>query len=165
MATSNSTSQKLSINPTAPPKMESNMLSVSIWRSDATAARAQRRADGDLFLPRGRASQKEIGDVRARDQEDAPNRAEENEERRPHRAHEPFVQDRQMRLPAFVRFVKRLPELRVDRVDLRLGLLQFDAGLHARDGGIGAVAARLVGEIHARGRPDLRVLRKLEAAG
>ena len=46
--------------------------------NDPAAARAESGAERDLLLPDGGAGEKEVGDIRARDQEHAADRAEEN---------------------------------------------------------------------------------------
>ena len=61
-----------------------------------------RRANGDFFVTRGARASKEIGDIRAGDQKDETDRAEEHEQRWAHRAHESILQDKQLRVPAFV---------------------------------------------------------------
>ena len=48
----------------------SSVPSLSNWRDEPTAARAERQPDGDFLLPRGRARQQQIRDVRARDEQD-----------------------------------------------------------------------------------------------
>ena len=49
---------------------------------DAAAARAEREARRDLLPPSGRTHEKEIGDVRARDQQDEANDAHQDQQRR-----------------------------------------------------------------------------------
>ena len=48
------------------------------------ACAADRHPDGELFLTAGRAGQEQRGDVRARDQQDEADRAEQHQQRRPH---------------------------------------------------------------------------------
>ena len=48
------------------------------------ACAADRHPDGELFLAAGRARQEQRGDVRAGDQQDEADRAEQHQQRRPH---------------------------------------------------------------------------------
>ena len=50
---------------------------------DAAASRADGRADRDLALAARRAHEQQVGDVRARDQQDEADGAEQDPERRP----------------------------------------------------------------------------------
>ena len=58
------------------------------------APRAERLADRDLAVARGRARQQQVGDVRARDEHDEADGAEEDVERRLHVAHRVVLQRR-----------------------------------------------------------------------
>ena len=68
------------ITPTTPPATESTVLSVSSWRTSRHAAGAQRRAHGELAIAAQHPREREVGDVRARDQQNQPRRAEQNQQ-------------------------------------------------------------------------------------
>src|SRR2546423_1936379 len=90
---------------------------------DTATARSHRGADRDFLLARGAASEKKIGHVRTGDQQDEPHSAEKRKERRLCFAHDSFVKNREIRVPAFVCIGKFLCVLRVDRADTGLRLL------------------------------------------
>ena len=67
--------------PRTPPIIESTTLSVSSWRMIRAAARAHRRADGDLAPANGRAHEQQVRDVGARNQQDEGHRADQHPQR------------------------------------------------------------------------------------
>ena len=159
---SRSVSQMLRRSPAIPPIAESRMLSVSICRRHARAARAHRGPDRNFLLPRGAAGEEEIGHVRAGNEQHESDGAEKREEGWLHLPNEPFVERRKRGVPAFVRLVKLLGELRVDRADASLRLLQIDAGIQTRDRRPRAIIARFFREIDRARHPNLGLLREFK---
>ena len=89
---------------------------------DARAAGAERGADGELFAPRERASEQQVGDVRAGDQEHEGDGGEEHDERHPHVADDQLLQRHDDGTPPGVGLGILLLEALRDRVHLRLRL-------------------------------------------
>ena len=106
-----------------PPTTASTRLSVSTCRTIAPPARAERGAQGELRAPRGAPHQQQVGDVGAGDEQHQPDRAEQDQQRRPGVLHDVVVQ--RHRPDPEVRgrvLLELLPELGGDPVHLGLGL-------------------------------------------
>jgi hypothetical protein len=71
--------------------------------ADAPAPRAQRRADGQLPLARAGAHQREVGHVRAGNEQHEPDRRQGQRQRPPRVARHQLVQRRERDRPAVVR--------------------------------------------------------------
>ena len=71
--------------------------------NESSPARAQRGPNGEFAMARGGAGEKEIGDVRAGDEEDAADRAEQGVEHGAHIAHCVIEHRRHHDAPAFIR--------------------------------------------------------------
>ena len=99
----------------------------------ARAACAEREAQRNFLLPHRRARQQQVGDVRARDQQNERDRAEENEQGRFDVADELLVQRPHPDPDARVVLRILLFQPRGDRRHLGLRLLPRHAGLRARD--------------------------------
>ena len=134
----------LRTSPAAPPICrEQNALRQHLPQN-ARAARAHRGPDRNFLLPRGAAGEEEIGYVRAGNQQHESDGAKERKEGWFYLANEPFVESRNKHVPAFVRLVKLLGELRIDGAETSLRLLQIDTGIQTRDRRPHPVIARFV---------------------
>ena len=93
-----------------------------------SAAGADGGADGDLFLPRGRAREQQVRDIRGRDQQHAADRAQQHDEPGLQlRVHEEVVEIHQLDSP-LLRLRILLAYVSRDDVHLGLGLLERRAG-------------------------------------
>ena len=127
--------------------------------NDSFAAGPQRGADRNFLLPRGATGEEEIGYVRAGNQQHESDGTEEREEGWFYLANEPFVERRNRHVPAFVRLVKLLVELRIDGAETSLRLLQIDTGVQTRDRRPYPVIARFVPRVDRGRHPNLGLLR------
>ena len=93
---------------------------------DARTLRTERDAHGDLPLPRRCAREHEVGGVGAGDEQHHGDRGEQHQQQRPACADDVVVQRNDQHAPAHIAFVLAR-ELRHDRVQLRLCLIQRDA--------------------------------------
>ena len=126
---------------------------------NTSAARPHRGPNRNFFLSRGAAGEEEIGHVRAGNQQHESDGAEERKEGWFYLANEPLVERRNKHVPAFVRLVKLLGELRIDGTETSLRVLQIDTGIQTRDRGPHAVIARFIREIDRARHPNLGLLR------
>ena len=110
-------------------------------------------------MPRGAAGEEEIGYIRAGNEEHESDGAKEREEGRFYLPNEPFPERRKKHVPTLVRLVKLLVELRIDRAETSLGLLQIDTGIQTCDRRPHAVIAGFVPEIDRARDPNLGLLR------
>ena len=83
--------------PSPPPASARTRLSASICTTSRRAAGAERGADRDLALAHRGAHEQQVGDVRARDQDDDADRGEQRQQRRPDAADDLLVQPRRLR--------------------------------------------------------------------
>ena len=98
-----------------------------------TPARAQGRAHRHFRLSSGSPRQQQVGDIRARDQKDEPNRAEQHQHRLADIADHRFLQRKRRHADVAVGVWILLFESAADRLDFSGGLLWGDARLQARD--------------------------------
>ena len=94
-------------------------------------------------MPRGTPREEKVRYVRAGDEEHQSDGAEECEKGWFHLPNETFVERPKRNVPALVRLVKLLVELRVDAAHASLRLLQIDVGIETGDRRPRAVIARL----------------------
>ena len=92
-------------SPSAPPASASTHAFDEELRDDAAAAGAEGDAHGDLALTRQRARQQQVGDVRARDQQDEADGAGENQHGAAHAADHLFLQRHDAEREAAVRWI------------------------------------------------------------
>src|SRR3989441_603668 len=97
-------------------------VTTSIWR-----VRADRRANGHLFLADGAARQQQVRDVGAGDQQDGRDRAQEHDEPEPIVANETIPQEMHPCAARLVRF--RIGECQPGGDRLELGLRLLDPGV------------------------------------
>lgn len=124
---------------------------------DAHAARAERRAENDLFFPGRGTGEQEVGDVRACDQQDEADGAEKDQERGPDLADELLTEGEDLgrAAPVVLRVLGRA--LGRDGLHLGPGRVERRAGFQARHHG--EEAAELSGLAlrgHRENRPDFR---------
>ena len=96
--------------PNAPPTTASTTLSVSSWRRSRAATRAERETDRHLAMPRRRAREQHVRDVRAGDEQHEPDGAEQHQECRADVADDHGVERRDRHVA--IRPGKRLLEVR-----------------------------------------------------
>ena len=127
--------------------------------NEPAAARAERRAQGNFLPARRRARQQQIRHVRARDQQDDGDGAQQHHQRTAGVADDFLLQGAKRRAEAvaIVAWMIGL-ERRRHGVEIRLGLLAADAGLQARERRIAVRAAIVVAQrlgIEKERLPDL----------
>ena len=124
--------------------------------NDAPAVAADGGPHGELAFTRGRADQQQVRDVRARDQQHEHHRAHQRDQLRPHVGDEIVVHrlDPQVHVR---RLLDREARSQVGReaIELRLRLIERDAGLQLRDHPQGDVVARSGLEVDAAGNQDV----------
>ena len=132
--------------PAPPPTSASTRPSVSTCRTSRRRAAPIAIRTATLAPPRGSPRQHQVGDVGARDQQHAADRAEQHEQRTPgFFRHQPVVDRRHLDAPAPVRLREFRLELAGDRFHLllRLGdrVARLDPADHARDVVVACLAA------------------------
>ena len=131
--TSARSSQEASTTPSAPPAVETSVLSTSSCDVRRRASAAERRAHGELVPARRAARDEEVGDVDARDEQQKADGAEQREQRQPDAGHEPVRQQLRVRADAGVRVRMLALERDRDAAQLAVRRLQADAGLEPPD--------------------------------
>ena len=139
----------------APPARASSMLSVSSWRRDPRAARAERLADRDLLPPRRGPREHQVRDVRAGDEQHEADRPEQDQQRLPNpRVDDAFLKAAHDDAPPGVRHRVLLAQTAGERGELRLGLLDRDARPEPRVDAQVAVRAVQLARGQREGRPQ-----------
>ena len=99
----------------------------------APAPRAKRRANRDLLALAQGASEQQVADIGAGDEEDQPDGAEQDQKHRAAIADDFLLHRDDHGFPASVRLAKLTRQPCGDRVHLGLRLRQFDVSLQTRD--------------------------------